>query len=91
MKKKRKKEATTAETSRGSIVATRLNSEPTGELFVVVAMIVEDTPACAGHGIRRGFLRLLLRERPRLVFRDGARSRRARRCYDPTRRIAEET
>jgi hypothetical protein len=38
MKKKRRNDATTAETSRGSIVARRVKSEPSGEFLVVAVM-----------------------------------------------------
>jgi hypothetical protein len=53
MKKKRKKEATTAETSRCSIETTRESSEPTTEFVFVVAMTVEDTPGCERRGTAR--------------------------------------
>jgi hypothetical protein len=82
MKKKRRNAATTAETSRGSIVARRVNNEPSGELFVVfVLMTVEDTP---GHE-RGAAAQSILALRPNPVshaFRDAPRSHGASRCYD---------
>jgi hypothetical protein len=56
MKKKRKKAATTAETSRGSIETTRESNEPTKEFLFVVAMTVEDTPGREARGTARRIL-----------------------------------
>jgi hypothetical protein len=56
MKKKRKNEAITAETSRGSTETTRESREPTHDVFVVVAMTVEDTPGREARGTARRIL-----------------------------------